>query len=389
MLTKDLLRVDVRGKLAVPRWLKPDGDKDLQRAQELIDIVESHVGHTRGDLELQLKSATGRDFKVRRGLAKLLLDRAVIETKSDLVPATVRKLLFSMAAQDHPISVERRHEILEQAGQQMNCEPRDIEDALYADLAANQQISLFKGISASALIHRYNVALVQGALLRSHDMVIDLIGPDGKRLRQLLRFLKFYRLMYRVKRRPNGDYVFTIDGPVSVLKRSTRYGLNLANFFPALLLCESWRMRAEYQRAPRTRRGQLEIDSSINLQSHYPNTGMWVAAEESALISRLSDLADPWTVATADEIIELESQHPIIPDVVVSNPDTGARSYISIIWRWQKSALKKMDRALPPNLILAVCVTDASWEAKSSRIHTFKQTPNARTLLKMAKAAAS
>ncbi|HIA02845.1 MAG TPA: DUF790 family protein [Myxococcales bacterium] len=393
MLTRDLLRVDVRGKLAVPRWLKPNEERDLKRARELIELIESHVGHSRGQLNdaLTISTGQGRDFKVKRGLAKLLIDRAKIEVASELDPALVRETVFELAAEEHPISDETRTQVMQKAAEILDTSISEIENGLYADLASNQRIVDFKPIAASPLIHRYNVALVQGALLRSHNMVVELLNPNTKRLRQLMRFLKFYRLMYSTER-TNEGYRFTIDGPVSVVSKSTRYGLNLANFFPALVLCESWRMSAEYQRAPRTRRGQLLVDSSMNLQSHYKDTGMWVADEETALLQRLSELAKPWTVQSAKQIIDLGSQGGIIPDFEIRCPKNEKSAFVEVIWRWRKGSLKRLDTVLtkqaPKNLILAICTGDANGRESCPNlklpVHTFKSVPNAKSLLKMA-----
>jgi predicted nuclease of restriction endonuclease-like RecB superfamily len=394
MLTRELLRIDIRGKEAVPRWLKPDSPRDLKRAGELIELVGSHVGRSRGELNEAIRIATGhaRDFKVMRGLAKLLIDRAQIEVASKLSPVRVRETVFALATESHPLTQTARARVVQQAAQALETTPVEIENALYADLATNQQIVAFKSIDASPLIHRYNVALVQGALLRSHKMVVELLDPNTKRLRQLLRYLKFFRLMYATARTPEG-YRFTIDGPVSVVSRSTRYGLNLANFFPALLLCESWRMRAEYQRAPRTRRGDLRINSTMGLQSHYPDTGTWVAPEETALLDRMAELATPWTVSAANQLIDLGDQGAIVPDLMVRCPNTGKTAFVEIVWRWRKGNLKRLDKLLTPetpqNLVLAVCTGDAngreSCPSLRNAVHTFKTVPNAKSLLKMAK----
>lgn len=394
MLTRDLLRLSVRGGTVRPSWLDPASERDLARAQRLLTLFDVHVGGRRGDLDDAIKAETsaGQDFKVLRGLAKLLMDRAQVAVASELDPSAVRALAFERAAQEHPLSPSARQRVIEALGAELGTSPEDVEAALYADLVANQRVVSLRPISAEGLIHRYNVALVQGVLLGALWMKIILSGAGPKRVRQLMRFLKFHRLMYRLESQ-GATTTFYVEGPVSIIKHSSRYGVAMANFFPALLLCEEWRLEVGYQKKRATRKAVLELDPSQGLRSHYRDTGTWVAPEETALIARLRELAHPWTVSEESVLLPLDGQDVLVPDIVLRDPGSGACAYIEVVWRWRKGSLSSrwelLRSAGPSNLILAVCSTQgAAGETLPELpgpVHRFKGVPNARALWKLCK----
>ena len=50
-------------------------------------------------------------------------------------------------------------------------------------------------------------------------------------------------------------YVFHIDGPLSLFSATTKYGLQVALFLPALLHCADFRLDAELRWGPGASRG--------------------------------------------------------------------------------------------------------------------------------------
>ncbi len=400
MLTSDLVRINVRGGDAIPGYLTVD-ERNIERAQRIIDLIAGHEGRTKGELDaaLKLETGQGRDFRVLRGLAKLVLDKTDMSVSSTLEPRDVRLLVFELATAQHPVSLSQRAAVLADAARQFESTAEDVEAALYADLASNQRVGACRFKSGEKLAHRYNVALAQAAVLKSRWLRIDLVDPPVKRLRQLLRYLKFHRLMYTAQpldRDGATGLTFKVDGPVSLLKHSSRYGLALANFLPALLLCERWQLSADYQRKKRTRKAVFTLDPTQGLVSHYKDTGTWVAQEEQALIKRLQEVAAPWIVEESGILIEVDGgrQH-LVPDLILRDPDSGAQAYIEVLWQWRRAALKSRWKLLrkkgPKNLVLAVCTTRQQEELPElpGPVHHFKGIPSARSLWKLVKAVAA
>ena len=122
--------------------------------------------------------------------------------------------------------------------------------ALFADLRDENRLLRFEDITAQRLIDRYNVALAQAVLLRSVHVKVEVRNERPPRYRQLFRRLKFHRLLYHVEGNMNDGYVFHIDGPLSLFSATTKYGLQVALFLPALLPCSDFRLEAELRWGP-------------------------------------------------------------------------------------------------------------------------------------------
>jgi len=95
-----------------------------------------------------------------------------------------------------------------------------------------------------ALLEGYNLALAQACLLKAREVRIELVGVDAKRVRALIRELKFRRILFVAERLDEG-FKLTLDGPLSLFKQTSRYGLQLALFLPALTRSEHWSLAAD------------------------------------------------------------------------------------------------------------------------------------------------
>src|SRR5207302_6752599 len=116
---------------------------------------------------------------------------------------------------------------------------------LFADLKSEQRLTSFKDFTPERLLQRYNVALAQAVLLRSTKVHVRIHGEPPARHRQLLRLVKFHRLVCEV-RHPHRDAIeLHLDGPLSLFTATQKYGLQLALFLPAVLLCRNFELRAE------------------------------------------------------------------------------------------------------------------------------------------------
>src|SRR5215210_4289324 len=137
MLTADLAMSWQRGDRINPRYIDAEDEEYLRAAEDLVALFESHRGRTRAALEESLQEyvGTGTDYRILRGLIKLLTDRCEFETSAPAEPSEVRRALFLKARARHPIvNAESRTELLGEAAREFSCEPAALVDALYADL---------------------------------------------------------------------------------------------------------------------------------------------------------------------------------------------------------------------------------------------------------------
>lgn len=362
MLTGSLVRMRIQGNDISPSFVDPRNERLLERAEQLLAVVRraAEQGSTRGEVEAACTEVEGTstDHMLTRGLAKVLLDKCEFDTDVPAEPAEVRAAVFRLAARTGPLAriagpTGRRTAAAVFAEAAIaGLTPEDMARALYGDLKEEQRIVSRAGPdTAEALLLRYNTALVQAMLLKAGDLRVVLQRPDPKRVRQLFRHLKFHELMFRVSA-PLGDVHVQVDGPQSLLKQSTRYGLSLAKFFPALLLQPgAWKLEAQLHWGTRGLQKQLTLTHKAGLVSHYADRGAWRPRCEEWFETRWAELQTDWSLEPG-AIIDLGGQSVLVPDFTFRN---GRRvAHMDIVGFWRKGYLEKRLADTPPNVILAV-----------------------------------
>lgn len=351
MLPTELLMFRVKAGLVEPKRLKPTPG-NLTLVAALVGVFESNLGNKRAQLEEDLKALeAGRsDYRMVRGLAHLLAsDCSTFETGGLIEPGAVRAKVFELA-QAHPPSRARRQAILEQASRELSSSaplsPEETLDLLYADLPGEQTLTTFAAPDPAALLQRYELAQAQGMLYRAYNLVITAHRNDPARYKQLLKYAKLFGLMLTVEGDAESGFTLTMDGPTSLFGGTTRYGLALAKFLPALLHVTKWDLSA----ALKPRRDLAWVDSkdeewSFQLTSedgyvsHYPLPEEHDSALESGFAERFEKLHSPWTLEREVDLVSVPGG-VIIPDFRLV--DQGGRSVLlEIVGYWRPDYLKK------------------------------------------------
>jgi predicted nuclease of restriction endonuclease-like RecB superfamily len=336
MLTTDLAMNRVRGNRIEPRVINPADKNHLQMASDLVAIFTEHQGEQRAELDRELEEyvGTGTDYKILRGLIKLLLDECEFETGSAILPSEIRRALFLKARLHHPVSAREttRTEVIKATAAELNCTVAEIEASLYADLWDNQRLISFNGMDARALLDRYNLAQAQALLYRSTEMQLCVAPQEATGYRKLFDAIKAYRLIHTIKGNQAKGYDIRLDGPVSMFHQSQKYGIQMAVFLPALLLCDGWRMKAEIV-LKTDRRVIYELESrNHQLHSHYLDDVSYKPALEEKLTANWARSASAWQLQPGKEVIDL-GQSAFIPDFIISRTD-GRRLYLELLGFW-------------------------------------------------------
>ncbi|MCB9664611.1 MAG: DUF790 family protein [Alphaproteobacteria bacterium] len=368
MLTAALVRARVRGREIHPELVDPTRKDLLEAAEELVALPAQALeeGWTLGTLRAQLEEvgATHRSHKVIRGLAKLVVDRCEADVEAPLPPRELRAEVFRAARARAPLALRpdalgrpTAADVLAEVGARHGLSAEVLARALYADLPEAQVVVTWRPLDAQALLHRYNVALVQALLLRAVDVRITLHGPSVGKVRQLLRHVKFQQLVHAARREGSLLHL-ELDGPCSLFKQSTRYGLQLARFFPALLLQEvPWRLEAEVEWTRAAHRKRLELTHEHGLRSHLADTGAWEPRERRWFVERWEAAGDTgWTMTEDTLPIELGGHGVVLPDFTFRKDGREAHLDLVGFWRrgWLERRLEGLTRHGPGNLVLAV-----------------------------------
>lgn len=367
MLTADLVAARVVKGEVRPRYVSATDPAALDLARRVVEVFAEHVGRTREALDGALAALLGEgtEYLLHRGLAKLLADRAEFEVRAPCEPALLRKRLFEEAAKAHPavavadaVHKVTRDDVVARVAAELGVDASSVTAAMYADLEDEQVMTRGPDLTPEGLLHRYNVGLAQAVLLRATSMTIEIAMGDPQRYRQLFRYVKFYRLMHQVTGTAREGYTIRLDGPMSLFQLSQKYGLQLAEFLPALLLCDGWRVVAEVQWGKEKRPLTLRLSSEQGLVSHYPDRGVYVTREEQFLMDRFADLSTPWALERKSEVVDLGGRGVLIPEFVMRHKADGRVAYVEMMGFWRRDYLEARLALLreegPKNLILAV-----------------------------------
>ncbi len=408
MLTGDLVRVRSSKERIIPLYLNRANPQWLEVAESLLIVFREGVGMTRGEIEEEIDELFGGGGKatlIHRGLAKVLEDRAEFEVVADVPPEQIREKVFTAAAEHRKrlqatrpaeeSAIPRngrtafhRDEVLAGVARELNLEPDVMVNALFADLRDENRLLKFEDMTAQRLLDRYNVALAQAVLLRSVRVEAEVRDEGPARYRQLFRRLKFHRLVYRVQGTMADGYTLQIDGPLSLFSATTRYGLQMAMFLPALLHCHDFRLDAELRWGPRREPRSFHLDSGTGLITHQLDSGVYVPAEIPALVERFRQLAPAWSLDDCTEVLELGREGVWVPDYRAVHKATGTDVFIEVVGFWKKSSLERLLRLLPghgpPRFVLVVSdklkVDEGALSELPGPILWFKEIPNAPEL---------
>lgn len=350
MLPTELLIHRFNGEEIAPKRLEFDA-KVLAIAEDVITLFQEARNGTRGALNRQLQELEGEetDYRVKRGLAHLLNSSfSTFETVSPLDPPMLRERVFALSAQSVPSAQATQmtiEKVANDLGQELDREvlPEQVKAGLYADLPENQILTSFEAPTSEALLHRYNLSQVQGVFYRASHLVINAHRNDPGQYKLLFRYMKLFQLMTYIEGDADHGFTLTIDGPTSLFKPSTRYGLAIAKLLPALLHVTRWSLAAELQindsYSGQKRQGRFALDSECGLVSHYPPGKTYDSLLEAGFVDRWNKVKTEWQLEREVDLIPIPGS-VMIPDFRVVHPD-GRSFLVEIVGYWRPEYLRK------------------------------------------------
>lgn len=348
MLPTELLMFRVKGGVIEPKRLKPT-TANLKLAETVIQTFEQHLGKRRFELdeELRLLEEGRSDYRVVRGLARLLLQQCDFEAGGGIEPHLAREKVFALA-QGHPPSRRRTAELLEQVGRSLErpLSPEELAGSLYADLEDQQTLISFDPPTPEELIHRFDLAQAQGVLYRAYSLIITARRNEPSRYKQLLKYTKLFGLMVTVEGDATFGFTLTMDGPTSLFSSTTRYGLAMAKFLPALIHVTKWDLTATIKPRkdlawvdPDDDEWQYGLTSEDGYVSHYKVPEEHDSALESGFAERFQKLDTPWTLEREVDLVPVPGG-VILPDFRLLHED-GRSALVEIVGYWRPDYLRK------------------------------------------------
>ena len=409
MLTVDLVRAYRRGNKLMLATLKP---ADRERVEELaaryLAITRAHIGQTRGALTEALAGVpfSARDRKLAGGLRKLLVDRCQFLAATEHDPVELRRLVFERAGRARRKAAVGdafdRQDILADVAADLHITVDDeraaagetpaerLESLLYTDLKQAHRLLSFTGMPASRLVDAYQEGQAQAVLLRAHRVVVRVFLATPADLRALFRKLKFLRLLYTVERMDDGGYRLVVDGPYSLFRSVTKYGLGLALMLPALRACERWSLEAEVEWGKKREPLHFQLESSGRADADEPAR---LPDEVQALLDKFAERRQKdktdWDVARASDVLSLPGVGLCVPDLMFVHQQTGECVYLEVMGFWSRDAVWKrvelVESGLPDRIIFAVSsrlrVSESALDPDlPAALYVYKGTINVRAI---------
>lgn len=219
-------------------------------ARTLISVFESHIDKKRAELRGALSRCEelGYNYKLVRGLAAVLEDRCIFETRASVDPVEARRAVFDEAGNRVVATEEERRKALAAAAFRLGVSVEDLDHSLYADLWDEQVLVDFDAPAPQELLREYNFATTLALLAEARRIDLTYKGRDEalEELGEALGRCQIHEVSVMskltIKRRPS--------------KRMRRTSATLESLIYGLMLREQWRLAAEI-RQPRTKRSYI------------------------------------------------------------------------------------------------------------------------------------
>lgn len=401
MLTGDLVRARRKGENLVPVYLRAPGRERLAPyAEALIAALRTLVGQRRDDVDDALEGLHhgARDRVAVLGLRKLCEDRSTYGMEPGVPPEEVRRAVFFEASKVHQqLGVRERFDrdaVLSTVGARLDQPAATLDARLYADLRGEERLLSFEAPTATELLERYDVALAQATLFRATKVVLRVEGESPARYRALFRSARFHGLLHLVEGSADRGYTITLDGPMSLFEASSRYGVRLAMFLPAVLACRAFHLRAELAWGKTREPAVFTVTPADELVPH-AETEAALAPEMEALCAAFKRLDSPWKVAPNDRVLALPGEAVVVPDLVFRHAKSRREVFLEHFGPWCRDAVfrrvEAVKRGLGARLLLvgpkALRVSEELLDAgDGGALYVYRASLSARSVLERVEA---
>jgi predicted nuclease of restriction endonuclease-like RecB superfamily len=393
MLTSELIKPRLRfSGSTVSIEMVDEQDEALQQtAQELIDLLRSHVNRTQEEWEKAVTQYEGAriDYVFVRGLAKVLTDAATFSPlTTPLPPAVLRERAFAWGPvfkQPDMFHSRSRQDVLQELAGEFALAPAQLDGMLFADRHASYLLTdAGPAWIPATLLARYNLELARGVLYWASHLTIE----ASSNYKDLWKYIKFFKLMFWAEQKPGGGYRIDLDGPISPFVSATlRYGRQMAAFLPALLLCDRWQMLAHVH-PPQAREAlTYRLDYTSALCSHFKRSGVFDSRLEADFASdfeqKIGNKRGHWRLERESEVLLLGDM-VMIPDFTfIDDQDENRRVIVELVGFWHpqylRRKLEKVRLANCAHMLLLVYkglnVTEEAFQEAASEVIFFQQKP--------------
>ncbi len=335
MLTKDLLRISRAGGGYQPEFV---GEEHRPLAAKVLEIFQGYVGEPRHTLSAALDEleTTETDFKLVRGLAKLVERETSFETRAPVDPVVARRAAFEAAEAVGVASDDERDEALSRAATTLGATADEVASSMYADREERQYlVETPARYTPDTLLSQYNLSLAQTALFDATEVRIRSSDP-----RRLVSAVKRLGLMYEVRRTDDGRELL-VTGPDALFRATRRYGTGFARLLRTVVGTAEWHLVATVDDRGTDRELRLSYEDPLREPNADPIVEpSYDSAVESDFAGRFSALGLDWELRREPEPLETGAR-VMIPDFAFDYRFADFRVYFEIVGFWTPQYVEK------------------------------------------------
>lgn len=399
MFPIELLRVQISSKKNQIKPVFIDCEKDNQSSlpSKIIkmyeDMADRKLSKSNVDENLSEVEAKNPDYKLVRAICHLLEQRCEYAShesvfsnagKNDTMNAIhLRRQIFEIASLlGYPVTENERKNILAKVASKNNLSVNDVEMAMWNDLERNKYLKNFDSLTSLQLVAWYNVSALQTLLLNSVKMEFSIYG--GFSWKKILRKIKQLGLMYSLysesncgsksnaqtkkdgillKDKKEDKVICTVNGPLSIVRLTDRYGMAMAKLIPSIILSEIWSISAtilrksisgmkktyDFELSSTDKDIPLFDASTFHFQSEqisgpglsYDKYGMeyFDSSIEKKFMDKFLKFSTGWELVREPDPLILSNGKAFIPDFVFEK--YGVKVYLEIVGFWTEDYLKR------------------------------------------------
>lgn len=382
-----------------------DYENELSLPSKIIkmyeEMAEKKVSKANVDENVSKIEAKYADYKLVRGLCHLLEQRCVYAsyTSSNIAFSDngnnnntnnaiyLRRNIFEESSRNgYPVTENERKYILQKVASKNNLTIDELELAMWNDLDKNKYLKNFDSLTSLQLVAWYNISIIQTVLLNCVKLEFSVYG--GFNWKKILRKIKQLGLMYFLYSEPNlklasnnqtknqdmllgsnndKRIICTVDGPLSIVRLTDKYGMAMAKLIPLIIFTERWSIDAtilrksmngikktyNFQLSNRDKdlpifdashitshtHVQSERDSEIGLSFNKYIMDSFDSNVEKKFMDKFLTFSTDWQLAREPDPLILSDGKAFIPDFVFEKH--GVKVYLEIVGFWTKDYLKR------------------------------------------------
>jgi predicted nuclease of restriction endonuclease-like RecB superfamily len=173
-----------------------------------------------------------------------------------------------------------------------------------------------------------------------------------------------------------------LDGPLSLFSATQKYGLQLALFLPAVLLCRDFELVADVRWGPQRKPKKFLVGPADGLVSHYADAGVYVPAELQMFVDLFRKRIADWELEEEAEVFPLGGGF-WVPDFHLVHRESGKSVLLEVLGFWRRSSaeqhLARLREHVKRPFLLAVSdqlhIDEAELEGMPAGIHRFRNMP--------------